>query len=56
MAVSKPGNGAGFQPFSLLLFHSWGFAPGWYNIAPSALKLLKIIKLVAPKARPSSPW
>jgi hypothetical protein len=25
--VSKPGNGAGFEPFSLLLFHSWGFAP-----------------------------
>jgi hypothetical protein len=26
---SKPINGAGFQPLSFLLLHSWGFAPGW---------------------------
>jgi hypothetical protein len=26
--VSKPVNGAGFQPLSLLLFHFWGSAPG----------------------------
>ncbi len=38
-AVSKPGSGAGLQPKSSNLPFSWGFAPGWYNIAPSALKL-----------------
>jgi hypothetical protein len=38
--VSKPVNGAGFQPLSFLLLHSWGSAPGWYEAAPSALKLM----------------
>jgi hypothetical protein len=31
--------GAGFQPLSLLLSPSWGFAPGWYEAAPSALEM-----------------
>jgi hypothetical protein len=35
--VSKPVNGAGFQPLSFLLLHSRGSAPGWYEAAPSAL-------------------
>ena len=33
-----PIHGAGFQPLSLLLPQSWGFAPGWNSIALSALK------------------
>jgi hypothetical protein len=33
--------GAGFQPFFFLLLHSWGSAPGWYEAAPSALKLMR---------------
>jgi hypothetical protein len=40
-AVSKPVNGAGFQPLSFLLLHSRGYAPGWYEAAPSALKLMR---------------
>jgi hypothetical protein len=39
--VSRPVNGAGFQPFSFLLLHSRGSAPGWYEAAPSALKLMR---------------
>jgi hypothetical protein len=40
-AVSKAVNGAGFQPLSFLLLHSRGSAPGWYEAAPSALKLMR---------------
>jgi hypothetical protein len=29
--------GSGFQPFDFRIFLSWGAAPGWYGIAPSAL-------------------
>jgi hypothetical protein len=38
-AISKPVNGAGLQPLFFLLPHSRGSAPGWYEAAPSALKL-----------------
>jgi hypothetical protein len=30
-----------FSPYPLLLLHSWGSAPGWYEAAPSALKLMR---------------
>jgi hypothetical protein len=35
-------DGTGFQP-SLLFsaIQSWGFAPGWYGVAPLALNLFK---------------
>jgi hypothetical protein len=33
---------AGFQPFFAFAINSWGFAPGWYGIAPLALYMLKI--------------
>jgi len=28
-----------FSPLFPVAITSWGFAPGWYNIAPSALEL-----------------
>jgi hypothetical protein len=31
-------HGAGFQPFSRWRIQSWGFVPGWYRAALSALK------------------
>jgi hypothetical protein len=39
--VSKSDYGTGLQPLFFLLLHSWGFAPGWYEAAPSALKLMR---------------
>ena len=55
-AVSKLTYGLGLQPFYLMSLHSWGFAPGWYGIAPLALKLLRNHNIKGPKARSISAW
>jgi hypothetical protein len=49
--VSKPQNGAGFQPLCFLYPISWGVAPGWYEVAPMALQLPRNAEFKGPKAR-----
>ena len=46
----------GLSALFLLSLHSWGFAPGWYGIAPLALKLLRNQSIKGPKARSISAW
>ena len=54
--VSKLTYRSGFQPFYLMSRHYWGFAPGWYGIAPLAAKSLRNHNIKGPKARSISAW
>jgi hypothetical protein len=46
----------GLSALFLRSLQSWDFAPGWYGIAPLALKLLRNQSIKGPKAQSISAW
>jgi len=49
-------NGSGFQPSLLMQFPSWGFAPDWYDLAPSALKPMVLRQFKRQRRAAISAW